>query len=130
RERKINVYMSHGNHDFIHSNVHPVTYPDNVFIFPSEQINHFTYVQNKKKLATIYGFSYESQAITNNKAHEFKRVTNNSLFHIALLHGSIQGNNEHDRYAPFQLSDLVEKSFDYWALGHIHKRHIFKSDIP
>ena len=31
---------------------------------------------------------------------------------------------EHNRYAPFQIRELKEKQFDYWALGHIHKREI------
>src|SRR5699024_5000427 len=32
----IQVYLSYGNHDFIHKNNHQVTFPSNVFSFPSE----------------------------------------------------------------------------------------------
>lgn len=45
-------------------------------------------------------------------------------FHIGMLHGSVEGDAEHNRYAPFQIRELKEKQFDYWALGHIHKREI------
>ena len=45
-------------------------------------------------------------------------------FDIGILHGNSEGASEHDNYAPFQVKDLVEKKFDYWAFGHIHKRTI------
>ena len=32
------------------------------------------------------------------------------------------------RYAPFTLSQLLDKNYDYWALGHIHKRQILHED--
>ncbi|MGN7300473.1 metallophosphoesterase family protein, partial [Ferdinandcohnia sp. SAFN-114] len=34
------------------------------------------------------------------------------------------------QYAPFLLSDLQKKGFDYWALGHIHTREILAEDPP
>jgi len=48
-------------------------------------------------------------------------------FHIATLHGTLYGNQAHDPYAPFQLSDLQAKDFDYWGLGHIHQREILST---
>ncbi|MDA6365974.1 hypothetical protein OSK45_29385, partial [Escherichia coli] len=33
-------------------------------------------------------------------------------------------------YAPFRINDLLGKDFDYWALGHIHKREIIISEPP
>src|SRR5699024_8353296 len=42
--------------------------------------------------------------------------------------GSLHSNTDHDVYAPFYLSDLTEKNFDYWALGHIHRREILKEN--
>ena len=47
-----------------------------------------------------------------------------------MLHGTINGNKEHDLYAPFSLQDLKEEPFDYWALGHIHKRQQLSSSPP
>ncbi len=49
-------------------------------------------------------------------------------FHIGMLHGSVEGDAEHNRYAPFQMRELKEKQFDYWALGHIHKREILSEE--
>ncbi|PAV29307.1 DNA repair exonuclease [Virgibacillus profundi] len=130
KEYHINVYLSYGNHDYIKGNIHPVTYPDNVFIFPDEKISQFTYITDEKQMAAIYGFSYENRAVLANKALEYQITEHHIPFHIALLHGSIASNTQHDVYAPFQLSDLVNRNFDYWALGHIHQREILKEDPP
>lgn len=123
-KHEIAVYLSYGNHDYIEGNLYSVRFPDNVFVFPSEEVTHFTY----KNLAKIYGFSYEQRIIHENKAKDFKVRDENIPFHIATLHGSIKSNTEHDVYAPFQISDLRREAFDYWALGHIHKREILHND--
>ena len=126
----INVYLSYGNHDHINGNIHSVMYPDNVFIFPSEQVSTFTYTKNGIPMVDLHGFSYENRAILTNKTAEYQVHKQNALYHIAMLHGSIQSNTDHDTYAPFQLSELVHSDFDYWALGHIHQRSILKEDPP
>ncbi|SEQ40983.1 DNA repair exonuclease SbcCD nuclease subunit [Virgibacillus subterraneus] len=122
----INVYLSYGNHDFINGNIHPVTYPDNVFIFPNEKVTHFTFKKDNEICAAIYGFSYENRSVLSKKAQEYQLLPGKIPFHIGMLHGSLHSNTDHDVYAPFYLSDLTEKNFDYWALGHIHQREVLK----
>ncbi|MFS0671916.1 metallophosphoesterase family protein [Ornithinibacillus sp. 179-J 7C1 HS] len=124
----IEVYLSYGNHDFIEGNIYPITYPENVHVFPDEQVHTFIYEKDNNPLAQIYGFSYERRSLTDNKVKEFKNVNPHIPYHIAMLHGSIESNTEHDTYAPFRLGDLIEKDMDYWALGHIHKREILKEN--
>ncbi len=126
QNHEIYVYMSYGNHDYINGNKHPVAYPDNVYIFSKEEVQPFPYQRNGEVLALIYGFSYENRAVVANKVNEFQITDTSVPFHIAMLHGSVQSNTEHDRYAPFQVQELSERHFDYWALGHIHKRQILK----
>lgn len=127
-KQHINVYLSYGNHDHINGNIHPITYPNNVFIFPTEKVSSFTFEAKGKKMVEVHGFSYENQAVLENKASEYNIINPSIPFHIAMLHGSLHSNTVHDTYAPFQMSDLFEKEFDYWALGHIHKREILKKD--
>ena len=46
---------------------------------------------------------------------------------VAVLHTQVVGSSEseiHDRYAPSELSTLVGLGYDYWALGHVHRRQI------
>lgn len=126
RRYQINVYMSYGNHDFVNGNVHPVKFPDNVFVFPDEIVSSFTFERNGKQIASIYGFSYENRSVTEDKTPEYQLSGEKTAFHIAMLHGSLSSNTDHDVYAPFQLRNLIEKDFDYWALGHIHTREILK----
>ncbi|MUK90070.1 DNA repair exonuclease [Ornithinibacillus sp. L9] len=126
----INVYLSYGNHDFIKGNIHPITYPSNVFVFSREEVDHFTYIKGGQPLANIYGFSYENRAVKQKKVSEYKIKDPNVPYHIAMLHGSIASNTEHDLYAPFQLGDLMQEHFSYWALGHIHKREVLKFKPP
>ncbi len=39
---------------------------------------------------------------------------------IGLYHGAV--GIDGDPYAPFSVSDMLQKNYDYWALGHIHMR--------
>jgi len=124
----ITVYLSYGNHDYIKGNRHPVTYPANVCIFPDEKVRHFIHSKEGQHVAEIHGFSYENRAVLTNKTAEYQVVDQTIPYHIAMLHGSVQGNTEHDTYAPFQLSELMASTYDYWALGHIHKQEVLKED--
>ncbi|MFZ3589813.1 metallophosphoesterase family protein [Bacillus sp. DJP31] len=124
----IQVYVIHGNHDPLNGNWIKLDWPSNVHIFSGE-IEVKTFIKEGKHLANLYGFSYSQKAITENMAAKYEKKCDN-CFHIGLLHGTISSNNEHVPYAPFQLSDLKNKDFDYWALGHIHQKQIVNEDPP
>lgn len=49
-------------------------------------------------------------------------------WNIGLMHTSLDGSAGHDRYAPCALSDLMRHGYDYWALGHIHKRAVYEGE--
>lgn len=124
----IHVYLSYGNHDHINGNIHAIEYPENVFRFPDETVRAYTFHKNGQPAAAIYGFSYENQAVLTNKSSEYQVQDESIPFHIAMLHGSLASNTEHDTYAPFQIGDLVDRGMDYWALGHIHQRAVLKEN--
>ncbi|SFL40498.1 DNA repair exonuclease SbcCD nuclease subunit [Gracilibacillus orientalis] len=130
-EHQIKVYLSFGNHDYLNSQLFPRNYPDNVFVFDKEAVTSLPFIKNDQVQARIYGFSYENRAVFENKAKEYHK-TDDHCFHIATLHGSIGNENiqEHAAYAPFQLTELKQAGFDYWALGHIHKREIVAENPP
>jgi DNA repair protein SbcD/Mre11 len=44
------------------------------------------------------------------------------------MHTSLAGAPGHDNYAPCSIANLAASGFDYWALGHIHKRSVVVQD--
>lgn len=127
-EAGIHVYVIHGNHDHLGGAWTSIEWPKNVHVFSSEmEIKSFQ--KNGHKLVNLYGFSYSQKAVTENKTSDYRKKSN-VPFHIGILHGSAEGSQqgEHGRYAPFTIKQLVEKEFDYWALGHIHKRQTLCED--
>lgn len=45
---------------------------------------------------------------------------------VGLMHTSLGGSAGHDRYAPCAEADLFGHGYDFWALGHIHKRAVLR----
>ncbi|HYP89298.1 MAG TPA: DNA repair exonuclease, partial [Polyangiaceae bacterium] len=41
-----------------------------------------------------------------------------------LLHTALEGHAEHARYAPSHVETLVNRGYEYWALGHVHQREV------
>lgn len=119
----IPVFMIHGNHDFIEKHKEKLTLPSNVHVF-SEQVEVMSHKTATGVSVNIYGFSYNERHIRSSRVDKYK-IQGNADFHIALLHGSeVSSSEEHDVYAPFRVQEISKKGFDYWALGHIHKRKL------
>lgn len=123
----IQAYIIHGNHDSLAGDWIELEWPSNVHVF-TEQIGVKTFMREGKHVANLYGFSYEQNAVRENMAVHYEK-TAEDCYHIGILHGTISSNKDHVPYAPFQLSDLKNKGFDYWALGHIHQKQIL-DDTP
>ncbi|OFF81411.1 DNA repair exonuclease [Listeria monocytogenes] len=119
----IPVFMIHGNHDFIEKHKEKLALPSNVHVF-SEQVEVMSHKTATGVSVNIYGFSYNERHIRSSRVDEYK-IQGDADFHIALLHGSeVSSSEEHDVYAPFRVQEISRKGFDYWALGHIHKRQL------
>ncbi|MDA47709.1 exonuclease SbcCD subunit D [Listeria monocytogenes] len=119
----IPVFMIHGNHDFIEKHKEKLALPSNVHVF-SEQVEVMSHKTATGVSVNIYGFSYNERHIRSSRVDEYK-IQGDADFHIALLHGSeVSSSEEHDVYAPFRVQEISKKGFDYWALGHIHKRQL------
>lgn len=122
-EYGIEVFISHGNHDHLGGEVLSFNWPENVHFFMGGMVEMLPFYKSDQTKVHLYGFSYPQRVVTENKTAEYKKV-HGATYHIGLLHGALEGNTDHDRYAPFTISELLEKEFNYWALGHIHQKQV------
>ena len=69
----------------------------------------------------VHGQGFATRAVVANLAVAYPPAVP-GLVNVGLLHTCATVTDGHDRYAPCDLTDLRGKRYDYWALGHIHKR--------
>lgn len=119
QEFDIPVFITYGNHDHLSGSWTRFDLPSNVHVFSSEVEEHMLTIDGET--IHLHGFSYAERHIRTPKIEAYP-VAPKEGFHIGLLHGSIEGDEAHAVYAPFTIPQLVSKRYDYWALGHIHKR--------
>ena len=120
--RGIKVFAIHGNHDHLGGKSIKIDFPDNVFFF-KDKYELASFSKNDGTLIYLYGFSYPERHVVERWIEKYEK-TAGADYHIGLLHGHQEGASEHGRYAPFRLAELLDKGYDYWALGHIHKRAV------
>lgn len=124
QQHGIAVFVIHGNHDPLNGARAELKLPPNVTQFGANQMEYRpAYCRNGELAAFVYGMSYGKRHVTDNLAATYMPAEG-APFHIAMLHGNVNGDQSHDPYAPCSLEELVGKGFDYWALGHIHTRRV------
>ena len=122
RERNIRVFYIKGNHDAENPITNNLTLPDNVHIFDGRggkvQLNENIW---------IHGVSFAGRQAPESLLSKFSTPIVGAV-NIAMLHTSLAGAAGHDVYAPCSVADLVTMGFDYWALGHVHRRQVHSED--
>lgn len=113
---QIQIAIIAGNHDRLRDSSAVLSYPwpKNVFFFRETEL---TGIYFEKLNTEVYGFSYNSREITENRLAGV-RVPDNSRINILLAHG---GDAKH---LPLDLNELENAGFSYCALGHIHKPQV------
>ncbi|MBP1931366.1 metallophosphoesterase family protein [Ammoniphilus resinae] len=124
REASIPVYLIRGNHDAASRITKQIPLPENVHVFSFESAQ--TYFIEPLKVA-IHGQSFAMQSVTENLVYQYPMPCE-GYFNIGLLHTSLNGREGHESYAPCTVGDLIDKGYDYWALGHIHKRELISEN--
>lgn len=122
KEKNISVYVSFGNHDF-NAKQYRLLWPDNVYVF--DEVTTYQQETKDHQQVKITGFSYQDMSEKRDVLADFPMNENDNSYYIGMYHGSISG-NQNDRYAGTSISELNKKNYDYWALGHIHKRQVLQ----
>lgn len=126
----IAVYICCGNHDPAKGWSQEIVWPDAVHFFSSQTPEEVWHERDGVPVAVIAGMSYPKRDVTENLALRYPERADDWPFTIGMLHCTIGTNTGHDSYAPCSLSDLTEKGYDYWALGHVHKPAVLQEESP
>lgn len=73
------------------------------------------------KGAAFHGLSFHKRHATRSMLPDYP-AARPGMANVGVMHTSLGGAEGHDPYAPCGEADLLGHGFDYWALGHIHKR--------
>lgn len=124
REAGIRAFIIAGNHDAASQITKHLRLPDNVKMFSTRIPEQF--VLDDLDVA-IYGQGFGTRAVMEDISQAYPQG-NPQLFNIGLLHTCLDGKPGHEPYAPCTVDGLRSKGYQYWALGHVHKREVVSRD--
>lgn len=113
----IRVFLVRGNHDAESTITREISWPENVHVFDGRG-GHVMLCEG----IAIHGVSFRDPHATESLLPKFRPVP--GVVNIGMLHTSLGGAPGHDPYAPCSVADLAAAGFDYWALGHVHRRTV------
>lgn len=119
----IQVYMIRGNHDAGSKITGELVLPENVKVFRGWAEAVEVKRQEYERQVFVHGISFSGTSADQSLLPKFKEPIAGAI-NIGLLHTSLNGAKGHDPYAPCSVADLHQMGFDYWALGHVHKRAV------
>ncbi len=120
----IPVFIIRGNHDAASVITKELDLPPNVHVFSG----HGGTERLEEHGVAVHGASFANPQAPESLLPQYPASVA-GCFNIGLLHTSLAGSEGHDTYAPCSVSDLKNHGYDYWALGHIHKRQVH-SEAP
>ncbi len=124
REAGIKVFIVRGNHDAASQITRILRLPDNIKDLSTREPET---VRLDDLGVALHGQGFPTPAVTEDLSRSYPEPLK-GYFNIGLLHTCATGREGHASYAPCDLNYLINKGYDYWALGHVHKREVLQED--
>jgi DNA repair exonuclease SbcCD nuclease subunit len=124
----IRVFIVQGNHDAENRmrKAFSLQLPSNVCLLGTSRPE--THRIDDLQVA-IHGQGFAARDVTENLSANYPSPERGWL-NIGMLHTSCGVYEAHARYAPSTIGGLTRMGYDYWALGHIHKRETLAGPEP
>ena len=120
----IPVFLLKGNHDAESVITRTISLPRNVHEFPVNKPGSHR-IETLK--VALHGQGFAERSANENLALSYPPAVP-GWFNIGVLHTSLTGREPHQPYAPCSVEDLRSRSYDYWALGHVHDYEVVSED--
>jgi exonuclease SbcD len=119
-EAGVKVAWIRGNHDAVSQIRRSVRLPEAVIELASDRAETRTF---EDLGVAVHGQSFAKRDVTEDLAAAYPERVAGAL-NVGLLHTALEGRAGHDRYAPCRVETLVNRGYEYWALGHVHQREL------
>ncbi|HEX2670140.1 MAG TPA: DNA repair exonuclease [Polyangiaceae bacterium] len=125
RAGNVRVVWIRGNHDAASKLTAHLNLPENVRELSYKKPDSFLL---EDLGVAVHGQGFDTREVTTDLSSRYPEPKR-GLFNIGLLHTALEGRTGHAPYAPCRLGALVDRGYDYFALGHVHTREVL-SESP
>lgn len=119
----IRVFLIRGNHDAASRITRELILPPGVHVFGARAGTEV--IETGARPVAVHGISFRDPHAPESLLGRFHPPVAGA-WNIGLLHSSLGGAAGHDPYAPCAVAELDATGYDYWALGHIHRREVWR----
>ena len=124
RKAGIDVAIVYGNHDAQSAISKHLELPDNVHVMSARKAETRRFEDIG---VAVHGQSYGKPAVHDDLSAGYPDPLTGWI-NIGLLHTAATGRAGHAKYAPCSPEALAARGYDYWALGHVHRREVLSRE--
>ena len=116
----VEVVVARGNHDAASRITRTLRWSSRVHELPTDAAATLRF---ERLGIAVHGQGYATPAVADDLAAAYPDPVPGWL-NIGLLHTALDDASRHPGSAPTELQVLLDKGYDYWALGHAHRRQV------